>query len=185
MIRFNLRRPIVIGIIIIVSFLLQTTLFKTIAFVNVSPNLLIVVTAALGFMRGKKEGMYVGVACGLLIDLFYGEVLGFYTMLYAIAGYVNGTFRKEFFPEDIRLPMVLISGSDISINMMIYLVMFLFRGRFQFGYFALNIMMPEMVYTLLISIPLYFIILKANQKLEAIEKRSALKFGGKDKELFS
>ena len=37
-------------------------------------------------------------------------------------------------------------------------------------------MIPELVYTMVITIFLYFIILKINQKLEAIEKRSASKF---------
>ena len=40
----------------------------------------------------------------------------------------------------------------------------------------LHIMLPELVYTILITIVLYFIILRINQKLEYIEKRSASKF---------
>ena len=35
---------------------------------------------------------------------------------------------------------------------------------------------PELVYTMVVTIFLYFIILKINQKLETIEKRSAVKF---------
>ena len=37
-------------------------------------------------------------------------------------------------------------------------------------------MIPELVYTMVVTIFLYFIILKINQKLETIEKRSAVKF---------
>lgn len=37
-------------------------------------------------------------------------------------------------------------------------------------------MLPELVYTMLITIFLYVIILKVNQRLETLEKRSASKF---------
>ena len=84
--------------------------------------------------------------------------------------------RKSFFPDDIKLPLFLISASDFCYNILVYLFLFFLRGRFQFGYYLLHIILPELVYTILITIVLYFIILKINQKLESIEKRSASKF---------
>ena len=110
------------------------------------------------------------------MDIFGGGVLGFYALLYMYIGYFNGLFRKSFYPEDIRLPMALIAGSDLVSNFLIYFFMFLFRNRYSFDYYFLHIIVPELVYTMLITIFLYFIILKINQRLEAIEKRSASKF---------
>mgnify|MGYP000473648981 CR=1 FL=1 len=55
-----MRRKIVLAITIIVCFLLQCTVFKALAIASISPNLLIVVVASFGFMRGKKEGLFVG-----------------------------------------------------------------------------------------------------------------------------
>ena len=77
-----MKRKIVVFILIIVCFLLQCTVFKQLSFANVVPNLLIVVTSSFGFMRGKKDGMYVGMVSGMLIDLFFCEIFGFYTLLY-------------------------------------------------------------------------------------------------------
>jgi len=127
-------------------------------------------------MRGRKEGLFIGFFCGLLLDIFGGGVLGFYSLLYMYIGYINGMFRKLFYPEDIKLPLVLIAGSDLSCNLLIYFIMFLFRNRYDFNYYFLQLMIPELVYTMVITIFLYFVILKINQKLEAIEKRSASKF---------
>ena len=61
-----MRRKIVLAITIIVCFLLQCTVFKALAIASISPNLLIVVVASFGFMRGKKEGLFVGFFSGLL-----------------------------------------------------------------------------------------------------------------------
>ena len=145
-----MRRKVSVFIIIAICFLLQTTLFQALSFASISPNLLIIVVSSFGFMRGKKEGMYIG--------------------------YINGCFRKMFYPEDLKLPMLLIAGSDLGCNLLIYFFLFLFRNRYHFQYYLWNIMLPELVYTMLITIFLYVIILKVNQRLETLEKRSASKF---------
>ena len=169
-----MRRKITVFLIIAVCYLLQSTVFQALSFASISPNLMIVVVSAFGFMRGKKEGLWIGFFTGLLLDIFTGSILGFYALLYV--GYFNGFFRKMFYPEDIKLPMLLIAVSDFSCSLIIYFLLFLFRGKFDILYYLLNIMIPELVYTMVVTIFLYFIILKINQKLETIEKRSAVKF---------
>ena len=171
-----MRRKVTVFIIIAICYLLQTTLFQALSFASISPNLLVIVVSAFGFMRGKKEGLYIGFFCGLLLDVFSGSIIGINALLYMYIGYVNGSFRKLFYPEDVKLPMLLIAGSDVVCNLLVYFFFFLFRNRLDFKYYFLNIILPELVYTMLVTIFLYVIILKINQKLEAIEKRSASKF---------
>ena len=169
-------RKIVLFILVAVCFILQTTFFQFASFAGIAPNLLIVIVSSFGFMRGKKEGMYLGLFCGLLIDIFCGFYYGVYALIYMYIGYVNGLFKKRFYPEDIKLPMLLITGSDLALNFVIYIFMFLTRSRYQFLYYLKAVILPELVYTMVITIFLYFILLKVNQKLEAYEKRSAVKF---------
>ena len=171
-----MRRKVTVFIIIAICYLLQTTLFQTLSFASISPNLMIIVVSSFGFMRGKKEGLFIGFFCGLLLDVFSGSILGLYALLYMYIGYLNGYFRKMFYPEDIKLPMLLIAGSDISCNLCIYFFLFLFRNRFDFSYYFWNLIIPELVYTMVITIFLYVIILHINQRVEVIEKRSASKF---------
>lgn len=171
-----MRRKIAVFLIIMVCFLLQSTLFQSLSFASISPNLLIVVTSSFGFMRGRKEGMWIGFFSGLILDIFFGSVIGFYALIYSYIGYVNGFFRKRFFPDDIKLPLILIAASDFSYNILVYLFLFFLRGRFRFDYYLINIILPELVYTILVTIVLYFVILKINNKLEETEKRRASKF---------
>ena len=172
-----MRRKIVLAITIIVCFLLQCTVFKALAIASISPNLLIVVVASFGFMRGKKEGLFVGFFAGLLLDVMFGSIIGFYALIYMYIGYMNGFFKRIFFPDEVKLPLALIAVSDFFCILLIYFLFFLFRGRFSFGYYLLHTMLPELVYTMIVSVLLYFILLKVNEKLEAIERRSAAKFG--------
>jgi len=169
-------RKIVLFIIISICFVLQTTTFQTLSFANIAPNLLIIVVASFGLMRGKTEGMYIGFFSGLLIDIFFGFYLGVYALLYMYVGFVTGLFQKRYYPEDIKLPLLIISASDLISNLIIYLVLFLTRKRYDFGYYFGNVIVPELVYTTIITIFLYLLLLKINQKLEAYEKRRAIKF---------
>lgn len=171
-----MKRKIVVLTLIIICFLLQCTVFKAVPFTHVVPNLLIILTSSFGFMRGKTDGLLVGLISGLLIDLFYCEFCGFYTLLYMYIGYVNGFFKNMFFDDDIKLPMILITGSDFVYGCIIYVFSFLLRGRFDTLYYFKNVIFPEVIYTVVITLIFYRIIRKINRKLEEDEKRSATKF---------
>lgn len=170
-------RKFILGVSIVVFYLLQCTLFKYLSLASVSPNLLLILTFAAGFMRGKKEGMYAGFFSGLILDLFYGQAIGFNALLFMYIGYINGLFNKLFYDEDITLPVALIVGSDFAYNFVYYVFSFLLRNCLNFPYYFLHIILPETIYTLLIAIIIYRLMLKINRKLEAYEKRSATKFG--------
>lgn len=172
-----MRRKLVIAILILFCFLLQSTVFQSLSFNRISPNLLIVLTAACGFMRGEKEGLVIGFFCGLICDVFYGDVIGFYALINMYIGYLNGKFSGVFYPEDIKLPMGLIIVSDLSYGLICYVFLFLLRGKLNFPYYFLHIILPEMVYTTVITLFLYPLILWINIRLEKVEKRGAQKFG--------
>ena len=171
-----MKRKLLIGVLILVCFLLQCTVFHALSFGGIIPNLLIILTASYGFMGGRKSGLLTGFLSGLLLDIFFGEVIGFYALIYMYIGYINGTFCKIFFPEDIKLPLCLISASDLAYNILCYCLLFLLRSRFQIGYYFMNIILPEVIYTVAVSLILYPLILKIDQKLTEHEKRSAKKF---------
>ncbi|MCR4946697.1 MAG: rod shape-determining protein MreD [Lachnospiraceae bacterium] len=166
-------RNIALGCGVILLFVLQTTLLKDISFLPVTPNLLIILTSSVGFMRGRKAGLWAGFFCGLLMDIFYGELLGIYALFYMWAGYANGKLCRYFYPQDIKLPMSAIAFSDLGVNILIYFFLFLFRGRTSFLFYFINIMVPELVMTLIFMIGLYFVILKAFEFFNGLEKRSA------------
>lgn len=169
-------RKIIVTLFILICFVMQCSVFDSVAFAGIIPNLMIILTAAFGFMRGETEGLLIGFFCGLLNDIFFGEFLGFYALLMMYIGFVNGKFSKIFYPEDIKLPIVLIILSDLSYGIICYVLTFMLRGRLQFAYYFTHIILPEALYTIVVTLVLYPAILKVNQLLEAYEKRRAQKF---------
>lgn len=163
-------------LICLAAFLIQTSVLSRISFFTVYPNLLIIITSVFGFMRGQKDGILVGLLSGFLMDIFFDSILGFYMLLYMLAGFFNGHFQRLFFDDDVKLPVFLVGVSDLAYDLVVYFVRFMLHSDFHFRYYLLHIIIPEMVFTCLVTVVIYRILLYMNRKIEAIEKRSAGKF---------
>lgn len=164
-----IKKRISMFFLVVVCFIFQNTVLKSIEFGAVSPNLLLILTATFGFVGGRKEGMYIGVLCGLLIDIFYGHLFGYYTLLYTLIGYANGFFHAVFYDLDIKQPMLLIAFSDLAYGLIQYFFQFLLRGRFDFGFYFTNIILPEFLYAIVLTLIFYRGLLRLYEKLDKLD----------------
>ena len=161
-----MKHKFVVTGIILVSFLLQSTVFQTLSLGSICPNLMVVVTSSFGFMKGKKEGLWVGFFCGLLEDIFYGRLLGMHAMIYMYIGYANGYFNHIFYEDDIKLPIFLIAVSELVYGLGTYVIMFMMRSRFALAYYIIRIIFPELLYTIVVTLVFYRVIYAVNRKME-------------------
>lgn len=161
-----MKKRVSMFVLVVICFLLQSTVLRALELGAVSPNLLLVITASFGFIGGRKEGMYVGVLCGLFMDVFYGNLFGYYILLYTLIGYVNGFFHAVFYDMDIKQPMLLIALSDLAYGLIQYFFQFLLRGKFDFGFYFINIIIPEFLYTVVLILLFYRGILWLYEKLD-------------------
>lgn len=166
-------RIVVYTCIIIGSFTLQTSVFHFFSLANITPNFMLITVMAAGLMRGRKAGIAVGFFSGLLIDIFFGEYLGIYAFIYMVFGYINGFFNHMFYAEEAVFPLAMVAANDLVYGIVIYFFFYLMRSKWNFITYFKNIMLPELVYTLLASLVFYFILLWADSKLDTFEKRSA------------
>ena len=166
-----MQRKIVLALLIITTFVLQSTIFQWLSIASISPNLLLILTVSFGFMCGKTTGLFVGFFSGLMIDLFYGNLFGFYALIYMYIGFLNGFLYKVYYDEDIKVPLVLVAVSDLAYGGIIYVLQFMLRGRLNLPGYLRQIIFPELVYTLIITLVLYRVFFKINKKLLEIEAR--------------
>ncbi len=151
-------------------FILQTSVFKMLDIITIAPNLLLIMTTSIAFMQGRKEGMTVGFVCGLFYDLTYGYLLGTHSIILVVIGYACGSFRNIFGDEDIKVPLLLVAAGEIFYNIVIYIFGFLLQGRTQFVSYFKTIILPETVWTVLITIVLYRLIYRINHRMVEKEK---------------
>ena len=172
----KIRRPLITGIMLFVFYTLQCTLFSFLELGNAKPDLLMILTAGIGILRGRKEGMLTGFFTGLLIDVQFGSLLGFYALIYLAIGYLNGYLRHIFYYEEIKLPVFFIGVSELIYGLIIYLLRFFLNSEFQFVYYLKHIILPQSIYTVIVALILYPLVRTINRQLEQKEKRSASTF---------
>lgn len=161
-----MKKAIVTGVLIIVAYLFQTTFLEELRLASIVPNLLLFLTFVAGFMNGRKTGLLTGFFSGLLIDIFSGSVIGLNALIYMCIGYLNGCFQSLFFDEDIKLPLVLLSASDLIYGLFIYVTRFLLNNRLNIVDYILYPIIPELIYTIVAAVFLYRPLLKLYRWLE-------------------
>ena len=171
-----MKNRIILFITIIVCFLLQCTVMDRISIGSITPNLLLILCVSMGLMRGRKSGLWTGFFCGLLVDLFYGSVFGFYALIYMYIGFISGYAFRSFYDDDLKVPLFLVAGTDLLYNLSVYGLQFLLRGRMDFLFYVRRVIIPEMIYTVVVTLVVYRLLLLLNRKLEKAEQRSVGSF---------
>ncbi len=89
------------------------------------------------------------------MDIYFGNIIGFYALIYMYIGFADGMFKKILYAGDFKLPFGLIVASDIVYGHACYLFMFLIKGDFRYLYYLKSVILPEVVYTSVIACILF------------------------------
>jgi rod shape-determining protein MreD len=157
-------------------YLLQVTLGRVIAIGNIMPNLLIILPVLFGFLHGKNEGMFVGFFAGFMYDLFFSGLFGFSSLIFIYIGYFAGVFNQKYEENEMLVPLALLLLSNFSFEFLSYIGNFLLHNRLHVIYYVSRFMLPEVVYTLLVTVILYRPMVYLNAKLESSGKRRLSNF---------
>ena len=77
---------IIIFLLFIFIYFLQSNFFSWFNIAGVQPNLFIILSLIIGVFIGKIYGATIGIVFGLLLDLFLGKVLAINAIVLGIAG---------------------------------------------------------------------------------------------------
>ena len=165
-------RKICMGIAIFVTAMLQCLVFQVFEAASIKPNLLLILTVSFGLMRGRKSGLLTGFFSGLMLDVCFPGQIGLQALLYMWIGFFSGFGYRIFYDDDIKTPLVLVGAADLCYGICMYLFTFLLRGRIHFMFYLRRIIIPEVLYTLIMTLLTYRLIYRFNQLLNRTDKRS-------------
>jgi rod shape-determining protein MreD len=165
-------RIFIIGFILIINNILQSTYFQCLRIRGVVPNFYIMVIVSFALLRGSMEGAIVGFAAGLIQDIYFGSSIGFSSLIGMYIGYFCGKLSKNFYRENFLLPLALTISGTLFNGIVIYVFTYLVRGKVQFIHFLNTIILPEAIYTGVFSLFVYQLIYWINAKLEEKEKHN-------------
>ena len=91
-------QKILIAISIPFFFLLQACVFTSLELGNVIPNLMVLIVCVYGFFYGEKTGAICGFFAGLLMDIFFSEMLGLNALIIMLIGWLmlGGQYFNKF-----------------------------------------------------------------------------------------
>ena len=166
-----MRSKFVLLLTTVVCFLIQSTVLHLISIGSITPNLLLILCVSMGLMRGRKVGLWTGFFSGFLIDLFYGSVFGFYALIYMYAGFFSGYAFRIYYDDDIKVPMVLTAIMDLLYNLAVYGLQFFLRGRLGIFKYLYRIIIPEIFYTVFLTMIVYKIFYYINHRFMSATRK--------------
>ena len=155
-------RTVYYTISVIMLGVLQTTVL--VGF-GTKPLLLLALAVCVGITRGTLEGGAVGFASGLLFDILGSGTKGLNALLFMYIGILAGYYCTGFFKDRVTVALIFVAAASVAYAFMYYLVSFYIWGQVQVLSAFRSIMLPEIIYTVIATAPIFWAVVKMNHKL--------------------
>ncbi len=142
-------------ILVVITYVLQTTFFKWFAFNGVSPNLFIVIIVTISLLRGRVHGAIIGLMIGCVCDIFAYGPFGFHTIIYMNVGFFSGYLYNYFYNDSVLIPVILMGFMSFLVNYFEYFFGYVFRGKIDITRYINIIFLPDLLYTVFVGFIVY------------------------------
>ncbi len=161
---------VVTALVIIINFILQSTVLRLIEIRGVIPDTMIIITVSYALLRGQDTGAAAGFFGGLLYDIFFGSSLGFYALMGFLTGYLAGICHRNLYRENFILPVTLSVVANLLTGLVIFVTGFLLNNNYDVLYYLIGVIIPQSVYTGVAAIVVYRLLYSVNNRVEKKEK---------------
>lgn len=159
-------------ILIFVIVLLQATFADYIKIYYVKPNLMIVFIISVALLRGNIEGAIIGFSMGLSQDIVSGKLLGFYALLGLLLGLIVGSVNKRLYRENFFVILFFTFISSVVYEWVVYFLNTVFTSKVDLLFPLRNVILPEAIYNCGVSIFIYIMVIKLNDRFQSSKKVS-------------
>lgn len=144
-----------IFLIIIINFIIQSTILPSYAILDVVPNTAIIIVVLMALLKGASFGSMTGLIIGLLQDVAFSTIVGVNGIIYFFIGYTIGMNEEKLTKDNILTPIILSILATISYHVLYYLFLFFLGHTIDFYGFLRKVVLLEMFYNGLLSIFFY------------------------------
>ena len=130
------------------------------------PNLFVIYILFIGLFASRTVGTIYGVTVGLMLDLLLGTQVGINAVTLGLVGFLAGVFDKNFSKDSRMTIMLMVFGSTFLVEVLNYLLDYMFLAINIEIISFLRILLIEIVYNLILTIILYPLIQKAGYYIE-------------------
>ncbi|WP_304065841.1 rod shape-determining protein MreD [Megamonas hypermegale] len=155
-------------ILLFLAYVLQSAFFNVISYNGITVDLILLITIFLSILYDKYTILY-GFCSGLFLDLASGSFLGIHTFTFLILCILINRLAQFIYKENIFLPLVASLVATILNDFMIAVLIFLLGYDYNIWQVFNNIIVT-LIYNLIFTYPVYFVVVKVNDKLQAFIK---------------
>lgn len=119
------------------------------------PLLLVPLVAAVAMFAGPVGGGAAGVAAGLLWDMYSNRLFGFNALVLLIIGCAVGLLVRLLLRNNVLSAFLLTAGSVVAQALVDWLCYYLLPGREGVLLLLQRTVLPNVVYTLVLALPIY------------------------------
>ena len=157
---------IVLILVALIIYYLQSNFFTWFNIAGVMPNLFVIFVLFVGLFASRTVGTIYGVAIGLFLDLLLGLQVGINAVTLGLIGFLAGVFDKNFSKDSRMTIMIMVLGSTFLAEALNYLLNYMFLSiNVEIVNFII-ILVIEIVYNLILTIILYPLMQKTGYYIE-------------------
>jgi len=135
--------------------LLQSTALNFIAINGIKPDLVLVLVILNGFLRGTREGAFLGFVSGVMQDLVSGGYFGMYALINMTAGYLGGLGEGRLYRDNRFIAAGLAWICTLGAQLVFYLLLVVVDVRVYVLTALTGIIIPVSFYNALVVLLLY------------------------------
>lgn len=136
------------------------------------PNTSLVLVVCYSYLRTDIEGALLGLGVGLMQDILFSQVLGYYALIYFIVGYVSNHILKHIMNLNVLPVLFLNFISTFLFSILIYFSTYFFRGKLDIFHYMYSISFFEALENALVSIPIFYLLYFVDAKLRVREQKT-------------
>lgn len=135
-----------------ITVITESTWLHLVALNGIIPNLSVILVVSTAVLFGEEKGRRIGLLTGLITDVLFYRIIGFYGLLFFLIGHFSGMISKGLSHNLLILPVALTLGMDLVFGIFQYIIFGFFSGDLHLGYHMIQTILPEVCYTTLVSL---------------------------------
>lgn len=152
-----LRRSLVYSPLVFLVAIMQCSFFANLKILPAVPDLMLGVVVGVAMLDSQKSAAVVGIGAGFVLDAIGSSGLLLSPLSYMLIGALCGALAKKMLPSFlswvVNLFIFAAANSVFTILNLMYL-----PGGFSFSESILSILLPEFACTLIICLPMYYVV---------------------------
>lgn len=141
--------------IIVMNYILQSTIFQAIRFNDISANFTLVLVILITIFYGLEKGLFTAVLAGLFVDVFLSMALGINLFILVIISVLISIIGRPLFTGN-KLTLVFMTAISTTIyHLMYYFFMYFLNKGVGFEEVMTNIVPVEIVMNSIVCVIAY------------------------------